>query len=112
SRRRHTSFSRDWSSDVSLPISALRGVSLSVRSGEIVGVAGVQGNGQTELVEVITGLRKAEGGAVRIKGADMTNASPRRVTHEGHSSHVPEDRHAYGMVDSYSIADNLVLNQY
>ncbi len=98
------------SSDLGDP--ALRGVSLSVRSGEIVGVAGVQGNGQTELVEVITGLRKAEGGAVRIKGVDMTNASPRRVTHEGHSSHVPEDRHAYGMVDSYSIADNLVLNQY
>ena len=98
------------SSDLGDP--ALRGVSLSVRSGEIVGVAGVQGNGQTELVEVITGLRKAESGHVRIKGADMTNASPRRVTHEGHSSHVPEDRHAYGMVDSYSIADNLVLNQY
>ncbi len=98
------------SSDLGDP--ALRGVSLAVRSGEIVGVAGVQGNGQTELVEVITGLRKAEGGAVRIKGADMTNASPRRVTHEGQSSHVPEDRHAYGMVDSYSIADNLVLNQY
>ena len=98
------------SSDLGDP--ALRSVSLSVRSGEIVGVAGVQGNGQTELVEVITGLRKAEGGNVRIKGVDMTNASPRRIMHEGQSSHVPEDRHAYGMVDSYSIADNLVLNQY
>ncbi|MFO7632302.1 MAG: ABC transporter ATP-binding protein [Caldilinea sp.] len=91
---------------------ALRGVSFQVRAGEIVGVAGVQGNGQTELVEVITGLRKAEGGHVRIGGADMTNASPRRITHEGQSSHVPEDRHAYGMVDAYTIADNLVLNQY
>jgi simple sugar transport system ATP-binding protein len=91
---------------------ALREVSLQVRAGEIVGVAGVQGNGQTELVEVITGLRKADGGHVHIAGADMTNASPRRITHEGQSSHVPEDRHAYGMVDSYTIADNLVLNQY
>lgn len=91
---------------------ALRGVSFQVRAGEIVGVAGVQGNGQTELVEVITGLRKAAGGHVRIGGADMTNASPRRITHEGQSSHVPEDRHAYGMVDAYTIADNLVLNQY
>ena len=91
---------------------ALRGVSFQVRAGEILGVAGVQGNGQTELVEVITGLRKVDSGRVTISGADMTNASPRRVTHEGHSSHVPEDRHTYGMVDSYSIADNLVLNQY
>ena len=91
---------------------ALRGVSLDVRAGEILGVAGVQGNGQTELVEVITGLRKADSGHVRISGADMTNASPRRITHAGQSSHVPEDRHAYGMVDSYTIADNLVLNQY
>ncbi len=91
---------------------ALRGVSFQVRAGEIVGVAGVQGNGQTELVEVITGLRKADAGRIQISGADMTNASPRRITHDGKSSHVPEDRHAYGMVDSYSIADNLVLNQY
>ena len=97
-------------SDLGTP--ALRGVSLQVRAGEIVGVAGVQGNGQTELVEAITGLRRIEGGQVRISGTDMTNASPRRITHEGRSSHVPEDRHAYGMVDSYSIADNLVLNQY
>jgi ABC-type uncharacterized transport system ATPase subunit len=91
---------------------ALRGVSFQVRAGEIVGVAGVQGNGQTELVEVITGLRKADAGRIQIGGADMTNASPRRITHAGQSSHVPEDRHAYGMVDTYSIADNLVLNQY
>ncbi len=91
---------------------ALRGVSFQVSAGEILGVAGVQGNGQTELVEVITGLRKADAGRIELGGADMTNASPRRITHEGKSSHVPEDRHAYGMVDSYSIADNLVLNQY
>ncbi|RIK44687.1 MAG: heme ABC transporter ATP-binding protein [Chloroflexi bacterium] len=91
---------------------ALRGVSLTVRSGEIMGVAGVQGNGQTELVEVITGLRKAESGRILINGQDMTNAPPRRITERGQSSHVPEDRHTYGMIDSYSVADNLVLNAY
>ncbi len=91
---------------------ALRGVSFQVREGEILGVAGVQGNGQTELVEVITGLRRAEGGKVFINGEDMTNARPRIITQKGQSSHVPEDRHAYGMVASYPVADNLVLNTY
>lgn len=91
---------------------ALRGVSLDVRGGEIVGVAGVQGNGQTELVEVITGLRSAAAGAVHINGIDMTNAPPRRITEEGAICHVPEDRHLYGMVDAYSVADNLVLGSY
>ncbi len=91
---------------------ALRGVSFDVRAGEIVGIAGVQGNGQTELVEVITGLRRADSGHVRINGIDLTNASPRQIRELGESSHVPEDRHAYGMVDSYSVADNLVLNRY
>jgi ABC-type uncharacterized transport system ATPase subunit len=83
-----------------------------VHAGEIVGVAGVQGNGQTELVEVITGLRHADSGHTRINGQEMTNASPRHITVAGQSCHVPEDRHAYGMVDSYSIAHNLVLNTY
>ncbi|HFQ95263.1 MAG TPA: ABC transporter ATP-binding protein, partial [Anaerolineae bacterium] len=91
---------------------ALRGVSFQVHEGEILGVAGVQGNGQTELVEVITSLRKAESGQVIINGEEMTNASPRAITQKGQSSHVPEDRHAYGMVASYSVADNLVLNTY
>ncbi len=91
---------------------ALNGVSFQVREGEILGVAGVQGNGQTELVEVITSLKKAEDGQVIISGEDMTNASPRTITQKGQSSHVPEDRHAYGMVSTYSVADNLVLNIY
>jgi ABC-type uncharacterized transport system ATPase subunit len=91
---------------------ALRQVSLQVCAGEIVGVAGVQGNGQTELVEVITGLRKVESGRILIHGRDMTNAPPRRITAEGMSGHVPEDRHTYGMVSSYSVADNLVLDTY
>lgn len=91
---------------------ALRRLSLQVHAGEIVGVAGVQGNGQTELVEVITGLRKVESGRVAINGQEMTNAPPRRITQEGQSSHVPEDRHTYGMVGSYSVADNLILDTY
>lgn len=91
---------------------ALNGVTLEVRAGEVLGVAGVQGNGQTELVEVITGLRHAEGGQVLIGDQNMTNASPRQVTQDGESCHVPEDRHAYGMVAAYSVAENLVLNTY
>lgn len=91
---------------------ALRSVSFQVHAGEIIGVAGVQGNGQTELVEVINGLRKADSGRIAIGGVEMTNATPREITEVGQSCHVPEDRHAYGMVDSYSIADNLVLNTY
>jgi simple sugar transport system ATP-binding protein len=91
---------------------ALSGVTLEVRAGEVLGVAGVQGNGQTELVEVITGLRRAGGGQVIIGGQEMTNASPRQVTQHGESCHVPEDRHTYGMVAAYSVAENLLLNTY
>jgi len=91
---------------------ALRGASFAVHAGEIVGVAGVQGNGQTELVEVITGLRRVDAGHILINNHDMTNVNPRQVTEVGQSCHVPEDRHAYGMVDSYSVATNLVLNTY
>jgi simple sugar transport system ATP-binding protein len=91
---------------------ALNQASFQVRAGEILGVAGVQGNGQTELVEVITGLRSLQSGQIAIGGQNMTNATPRRITAEGQSCHVPEDRHAYGMVDSYDVAHNLVLNTY
>ncbi|MBP7961611.1 MAG: ABC transporter ATP-binding protein [Caldilineaceae bacterium] len=91
---------------------ALRSVSFDVRAGEIVGIAGVQGNGQTELVEVIAGLRHADTGHITINGQEMTNASPRAITQAAASCHVPEDRHTYGMVDSYPITQNLVLNTY
>lgn len=90
----------------------LREITLQVRAGEIVGVAGVQGNGQTELVEVLTGLRPVERGCIHIQGRDLSQASPREFTEEGRSCHVPEDRHLYGMVSGYSVADNLVLNSY
>ncbi|HIC89672.1 MAG TPA: ABC transporter ATP-binding protein, partial [Anaerolineae bacterium] len=90
---------------------AVSGVSLEVRAGEVLGVAGVQGNGQTELVEVLTGLRPALRGKVLVNGVDMTNAPPRKITEQG-VAHIPEDRHEYGIVDSYPVADNLILNTY
>jgi simple sugar transport system ATP-binding protein len=86
-------------------------VSLEVRAGEIVGIAGVQGNGQTELIEAITGLRPTKSGKVVIGGQDLTNAVPRKITEAG-TAHVPEDRQEDGLVLSYSIADNMVLNTY
>lgn len=87
------------------------GVSLEVRAGEVLGVAGVQGNGQTELVEALTGMRKAEAGKVTLLGKDITTASPREITESG-SAHVPEDRLRDGLVLTLSVADNLVLNTY
>jgi ABC-type uncharacterized transport system ATPase subunit len=89
----------------------LRGVDLFVRAGEVLGVAGVQGNGQTELVEVLTGLRPALGGTVRIMDQDMTNAKPRKVTELG-VAHIPEDRQRDGLVLSFPITDNLMLCTY
>jgi len=90
---------------------AVDGVSLQVRAGEILGIAGVQGNGQTELVEALTGLRGAEDGRIAIQGQGMTQASPRAITEAG-TAHVPEDRQQDGLVLSFSVADNLVMNTY
>jgi ABC-type uncharacterized transport system ATPase subunit len=90
---------------------ALRGVDLFVRAGEVLGVAGVQGNGQTELVEVLTGLRPAMGGTVHILGQDITNAKPRTITELG-VAHIPEDRQRDGLVLPFPIYDNLILQTY
>jgi simple sugar transport system ATP-binding protein len=90
---------------------AVNHLSLEVRVGEILGVAGVQGNGQTELVEAITGLRAVEGGHIRVNGTETTHTTPRRITEAG-VSHVPEDRRKNGMVASFPIKDNLVLQTY
>lgn len=90
---------------------ALRGINLMVQEGEVLGIAGVHGNGQTELVEVLTGLRPALSGQVLIGGQDITNATPRAVTAAG-VAHIPEDRHEFGMVKSYSVAHNLALVTY
>ncbi|WP_437481924.1 ABC transporter ATP-binding protein [Sorangium sp. So ce1014] len=90
---------------------AVRDVSFSVRAGEILGIAGVQGNGQTELVEAVTGLSPARDGRVLLRGRDVTGALPRALIERG-VSHVPEDRQRHGLVLSYSVADNLVLCTY
>jgi len=95
--------------DKGLP--ALRGVSLTVRAGEIVGIAGVAGNGQRELAEVITGLRDAVGGDVYVNQRCITNCSPLRAIQAG-VSHVPEDRVEMGLVGDMSVAENLALKAY
>jgi len=89
----------------------VNGVNLEVRAGEILGVAGVQGNGQTELVEVLTGLRPSTEGWVWIMGTETTHASPRQIIELG-VAHVPEDRQKDGLVLSYPVYDNLVLSTY
>jgi general nucleoside transport system ATP-binding protein len=88
----------------------VNGVSFNVRSGEIVGIAGVQGNGQTELVEAITRLRESRG-EIAILGTDVSRANPREVTAHG-TGHIPEDRHRHGLVLNYPVADNLILTDY
>ncbi len=92
-------------------LTVVKGISLEVRAGEIVGVAGVQGNGQTELVEAITGLRPSLSGQIIINGEDVTNAPPRKITEAG-VAHVPEDRQKNGMVGAFPVKDNLVLQTY
>jgi general nucleoside transport system ATP-binding protein len=89
---------------------AVDGVSFSVAAGEILGIAGVEGNGQTELIEAIAGLRAAASGRILMRGADITDASVRERGDTG-LSHIPEDRHERGLVLEYSVADNLILGQ-
>ena len=92
-------------------VDVVKDVSLDVRAGEIVGVAGVAGNGQNELVEVITGIRKLIAGHVSVNGRDLTGRSA-RVVYEAGVGHVPEDRHRDGLVLDFSIAENLALRDY
>ncbi|MBU0992636.1 MAG: ABC transporter ATP-binding protein [Proteobacteria bacterium] len=92
-------------------ISAIKNFSLSVREGEIVGIAGVQGNGQTELVEALTGNRPVQSGGMVLDGDKMPFSNPRRLIENGFG-HVPEDRLKHGLVLSFSVADNQVLCSY
>ncbi|QGG54232.1 ABC transporter ATP-binding protein [Paenibacillus sp. B01] len=86
-------------------------VSFQIRAGEIYGIAGVDGSGQTQLVEAITGMRKASGGSVRIHGQELLGSSVRQVTEAG-VSHIPEDRHKHGLVLDFSVSENMVLGNY
>jgi simple sugar transport system ATP-binding protein len=96
-------------SDRGLP--ALRGISLDVRSGEILGVAGVAGNGQSELAQVLTGLRHCTRGSVTVNGVEVGNRTPRDAISQ-HVAHVPEDRTGVGSAPNLSVADNLIMKSY
>jgi simple sugar transport system ATP-binding protein len=92
-------------------VETVRGISFDVKKGEILGIAGVQGNGQTELAEALTGLRHAASGEVNILDHNVLNHSPRDLVEKG-MGHVPEDRQKHGFVMQYPVADNLVLCSY
>lgn len=89
----------------------INGLSFGVKAGEILGIAGIDGNGQDELVEAITGLRHVESGSIKIKGQNMTNQKTRKITQAGVAS-IPADRQKYGLILQMSIADNIVLQNY
>ncbi len=90
---------------------AVRGVSFTLREGEILGIAGIAGNGQKELVEALVGLRKVLSGRIRLMGIDVTNASPRALLSLG-LRYVPEDRRNVGVVESMEVWENLILKDY
>ena len=92
-------------------VPAVKGLSLDVRAGEIVGIAGIDGNGQTELIQAITGLRKTSSGEITIKNQSIIGKQPRQIT-EMKVSHVPEDRHRDGLVLAMSISENIALQTY
>ena len=92
-------------------IPKVRGVSFDVRAGEIVGIAGVDGNGQTELIEAMTGLRKAGAGTIRVAGRELREAGAREMLDAG-VGHIPEDRQRRGLVLEFTIAENIALHDY
>ena len=92
-------------------IPAVKGLSLDVRAGEVVGIAGIDGNGQSELIQAITGLRKVKSGEIFIKGENVVGKTPRKIT-EMQVSHVPEDRHRDGLVLQMTVAENIALQTY
>ncbi|APC48572.1 ABC transporter ATP-binding protein [Virgibacillus halodenitrificans] len=92
-------------------VDLVKGLNLEVKAGEIVGIAGVDGNGQSELIEAITGLRKANSGSIKLNNKSITNLNPRKVTESG-LGHIPQDRHKYGLVLDYPVAENMVLQTY
>ena len=92
-------------------VDILKSLSISVRRGEIVGIAGVDGNGQSELVEILTGLKKADSGSVSILGKNAFNVTPRQSFDMGITS-IPEDRQKHGLVLDFSVAENLILQNF
>lgn len=92
-------------------IEKVKGLNLSVRRGEIVGIAGIDGNGQTELIEAITGLRKVKSGTITLNNQEITNKKPRQITETG-LGHIPQDRHKHGLVLDFTIGHNIALQTY
>jgi general nucleoside transport system ATP-binding protein len=92
-------------------IEKVKSLNLSVRRGEIVGIAGIDGNGQSELIEAITGLRKVKSGKVKLNGKDITGLKPREITETG-LGHIPQDRHKHGLVLDFPIGHNIALQTY
>jgi len=92
-------------------VEAVSSLNLSVRAGEIVGIAGVDGNGQTELIEAITGLRKIKSGSITLKNQELSTLSTRKITESG-VGHIPQDRHKHGLVLDYTIGENIGLQTY
>ena len=92
-------------------VPAVKNLSIDVRAGEIVGIAGIDGNGQSELIQAITGLRKIESGSVELKGQSIVGLHPRQIT-EMSVGHVPEDRHRDGLVLEMMISENIALQTY
>ena len=90
---------------------AVSDISFDVKEGEIVGVAGVQGNGQTELVEALTGLRSSLSGKISYFGEKVPNLNPRKI-HQIGVRHIPEDRQKSGIIGNFSVSENLILNNY
>lgn len=92
-------------------VTKVKSLNLNVRKGEIVGIAGIDGNGQSELIEAITGLRKVKSGTIKVNGKDVTGLKPRKVTESG-VGHIPQDRHKHGLVLDFPIGHNIALQTY
>ncbi|RDC48649.1 ABC transporter ATP-binding protein, partial [Acinetobacter sp. RIT592] len=92
-------------------LEAVKDLSLEVRAGEVLGIAGIDGNGQSELIQALTGLRKVESGTIRLKDEEITNKKPRKITESG-LGHVPEDRHKYGLVLDMTLSENIAMQTY
>ncbi|TDL34994.1 ABC transporter ATP-binding protein [Jeotgalibacillus sp. S-D1] len=92
-------------------VNAVKDLSITLRAGEIVGIAGVDGNGQSELIEAITGLRKISSGSIKLSGKELSSLKPRKITEAG-IGHIPQDRHKHGLVLDFPIGENMVLQTY
>lgn len=103
---------RDLCVEDSRGIMAVEGLDLELRSGEILGIAGVDGNGQSELIEAMTGLRKVKSGRIEVEGENIANLTPARIINDHKVGHIPEDRQKRGLIFEFDIAENMILETY